>query len=189
MYSESQLRSHIYDLQRFLRRIEQSQGHSQPLAADGIFGPETASHVRDFQRRNGLRITGTADFGTWVAIYEQYLSLLKGDLMPSALLFFPTGADVKLSEGCKGAAVTALQFMLNSPVSHYMNLSPTPITGDYDTATVASVKLAQQACMLPVTGVTDRATWDALALLHNSLFERVPIDWILSEQKRPATQR
>ncbi len=180
MYSESQLRDHIYQLQRFLRRIEQEQGYPQPLVPDGIFGSETSAGVRDFQRRNGLSITGTADYDTWNMIYGQYLALLIGDAMPDALLFFPTGADATLSEGSKGAPVTVLQLMLNTPVPHYMNLSPVPLTGEYDSATVNSVRLFQKNFRLPATGVTDRATWDALAVLHNSLFERVPIDWTLA---------
>ena len=75
MYTDSQRRTHIYDLQRFLRRIQQEQGAVQPLAPDGIFGPETAAAVREFQRRGRLPVTGTANFDTWTAIYAAYLAL------------------------------------------------------------------------------------------------------------------
>ena len=54
MYTDSQRRTHIYDLQRFLRRIQQEQGAAQPLAPDGLFGPETAAAVRDFLERIGV---------------------------------------------------------------------------------------------------------------------------------------
>ena len=64
MYSEAQRRAHIFDLQTFLRRIQLDQAHVHPLVPDGIFGPETAAAVRDFQRRNGLLVTGTAGYET-----------------------------------------------------------------------------------------------------------------------------
>ena len=79
MYSEAQRRAHIFDLQTFLRRIQLDQAHVHPLVPDGIFGPETAAAVRDFQRRNGLLVTGTAGYETWTAIYQAYLLLLLGD--------------------------------------------------------------------------------------------------------------
>ncbi|MFQ9975353.1 MAG: hypothetical protein ACLRVN_03230 [Butyricicoccus sp.] len=38
------------------------------------------------------------------------------------------------------------------------------------------VRRAQQIFQLPQTGLTDRATWQALAGLHNALFRRTPLD-------------
>ncbi len=179
MYSDEQRRSHIYDLQRFLRRIEQEQGYPQPLAPDGIFGPETEAGVKDFQRRNGIPITGTVNYDTWTRIFGQYLALTPWDTMPAAVLFFPTGMDVKLTPGSKGIPVLALQMLLNTPIKHYANLAPIPLTGEYDAATANAVRKAQRSFQLPETGVTDRVTWDALALLHNSLFEHTPLEWVL----------
>ena len=67
MYTDEQRRRHIYDLQTFLRRIQRDQGYPNPIAPDGIFGPETAAAVRDFQRQNSLPVTGAADYGTWLS--------------------------------------------------------------------------------------------------------------------------
>jgi len=179
MYSDEQRRSHIYDLQRFLRRIEQEQGYPQPLSPDGIFGPETEAGVKDFQRRNGIAITGTANYDTWTRIFDQYMALIPGDTMPAAVLFFPTGTDVKLALGSKGIPVLALQMLLSTPIKHYSNLAPIPLTGEYDAVTADAVRNIQKSFQLPETGVTDRTTWDALALLHNSLFEHTPLGWLL----------
>ena len=35
MYTDEQRRSHIFDLQTFLRRIQRDQGYARPIAADG----------------------------------------------------------------------------------------------------------------------------------------------------------
>jgi len=39
-----------------------------PLNADGIFGPETAQRVRDFQRSKGLTMDGVVGPQTWAAL-------------------------------------------------------------------------------------------------------------------------
>lgn len=181
MYTDEQRRSHIYDLQTFLRRIQRGQGYAQPLAPDGIFGPETASAVRDFQRQNSLPVTGTADYDTWTAIYQAYLVLLAGDTLPQAVIFFPASADATLSTGDKGPSVLVLQLMLGTAMPHFADMLPVPLTGEYDAATVAGVRRAQGVFQLPQTGVTDRATWEALALFHNSFFGRTPLGWLTAE--------
>lgn len=179
MYTDSQRKAHIYDLQRFLRRIQQEQGAVQPLAPDGIFGPETAAAVREFQRRGRLPVTGTANFDTWTAIYAAYLALTDLDALPAAVDFFPAGADAKLSRGDKGPSVFVLQLMLGTATPHFGNALPVPLTGEYDTDTENSVRRAQGVFQLPQTGETDRATWAALTLFHNSFFGRTPLAWTL----------
>lgn len=182
MYTEAQRRAHIDNLQRFLRRIQRAQGHLQPLAPDGLFGAETAAAVRDFQRQNGLPVTGTADYDTWTRIYAQYLPLIVGDVLPTAAVVFPPGADACLSPGARGAAVLAVQMMLNTAAPHFSSVPPVPLTGVYDADTTAAVRRAQTVFLLPVTGVTELATWEALALFHNSFAYRTPLPWLLGEQ-------
>ena len=57
----------------------------------------------------------------------------------------------------------------------------TLLTGEYDSDTQAAVRRAQQIFQLPQTGLTDRATWQALAGLHNALFRRTPLGWSMKE--------
>ena len=52
MYTDAQKRSHIFDLQTFLRRIQQSEGSAAPLVPDGIFGAQTAAAVREYQQQH-----------------------------------------------------------------------------------------------------------------------------------------
>ena len=68
MYTDAQKRSHIFDLQTFLRRIQQSEGSAAPLVPDGIWDAKTAASVRDYQQKNFLPVTGTSDQRTWNAI-------------------------------------------------------------------------------------------------------------------------
>lgn len=180
MYTDSQRRTHILDLQRFLRRIQQAQGAVQPLTPDGIFGPETAAAVREFQRRGRLPVTGTANYDTWTAIYAAYLLLTDLDALPAAVDFFPSGTDAKLTRGDKGPSVFVLQLMLGMAAPHFGNALPVPLTGEYDADTETGVRRAQGTLLLPQTGETDRATWTALALFHNSFFGRTPLAWTMA---------
>lgn len=182
MYTDSQRRTHIYDLQRFLRRVQQAGGHPQPLIPDGIFGPETSAGLRAFQQQNRLPVTGTADLDTWTLLYDRYLALAAADLPPAAPAFFPTAPDATLRADSRGPAVFVLQLLLSSAVPHFTDTAPIPLTGVYDTDTARAVRQAQQAFLLPPTGETDRATWDALVHLHDSLFERPPLLWLLENR-------
>ena len=76
MYTDAQKRGHIFDLQTFLRRIQQAEGSAAPLVPDGIWDAKTAAAVRDYQQQNDIPVTGTADFRTWTAIYTAYALLL-----------------------------------------------------------------------------------------------------------------
>ena len=145
MYTDSQRRTHIYDLQRFLRRIQREQGAVQPLAPDGIFGSETAAAVREFQRRGRLPVTGTADFATWTAIYAAYRALTDLDALPAAVDFFPAGMDAKLKRGDKGPSVFVLQLMLGTATPHFGNALPVPSPAN-TTPTPKKACAARRAC-------------------------------------------
>lgn len=180
MYTDAQKRGHIFDLQTFLRRIQQAEGNLAPLVPDGIFGAKTAAAVRDYQQQNGIPVTGTADFRTWTAIYAAYALLLAGDALPLQTSFFPPESDAVLQSGAKGPSVYVLQLMLSEIAPHYNQIAAVPLTGEYDADTQSAVKRAQKIFQLPETGITDRATWQALTGLHNALFRRTPLGWQIS---------
>ena len=184
MYSEAQKRSHIFDLQTFLRRIQQAQGDPAPLIPDGIFDSATAAAVRAFQRQHRLPVTGTADRRTWDAIYAAYAVLAAGDMPPAQTAFFPPQCGAALSPGSKSPSVYVLQLMLCEIAPHYNQIFSVALTGAYDDDTRAAVRHAQQIFQLPQTGITDRATWQALAGLHNALFGRTPLGWSIASKTR-----
>ena len=103
------------------------------------------------------------------------------DAPPLGVDFFPAGADAALQSGDKGPGVLVLQLMLGTAAPHFADIAPTPLTGSYDADTVSAVRRAQGVFLLPQTGVTDRATWDALVRFHNSFFGRTPLSWLTGE--------
>ena len=68
--------------------------------------------------------------------------------------------------------------MLGTALPHFADTIPIPLTGEYDADTTAGIRRAQGIFLLPQTGVTDRATWEALTLFHNSFFDRTPLGWM-----------
>jgi hypothetical protein len=57
---------HVFEVQYRLRRLD-----LYDAAPDGRFGPETEAAVRDFQRQNGLQVTGTVNYRTWRPLIRQ----------------------------------------------------------------------------------------------------------------------
>lgn len=59
---------HVYEVQIRLRRLG-----LLGAAPNGVFGPQTERAVRTFQRRNGLRVTGTVNYRTWRPLIRKSL--------------------------------------------------------------------------------------------------------------------
>ena len=53
----------IRSLQSMLRLLQRHAGKPTTVVPDGIFGPETARAVREFQQQNGLPVTGVVRSG------------------------------------------------------------------------------------------------------------------------------
>ena len=105
--------------------------------------------------------TGTAQ---WAAL-NQALPPLTG--------FAPTNNWPALKSGSSGDAVVWLQMHLLAAGQ------PVTVSGKFDTATGNGVRAVQTAAGLPVTGVTDAATW-LKALSYNP----TAVDW--TQQAKPA---
>ena len=121
---------------------------------DGIFGLRTQDAVTRFQRNKGLQATGIADVATWRA-----LGVICGPLPPAPS---PTPAPVpcpRLALGSRERAVFLLQVLLRE---HGYN--PGRIDGSFGTMTEAAVRQFQTDEHLPVTGVVDVITWEALGV-------------------------
>lgn len=182
MFTDNQRIRHIYDLQRFLRRLQLAQGAPAPLVPDGIFGPETTAALRAFQRQHRLPPSGQADYDTWTALYAAYAQLSTQDQLAETVAFFPPDAQAVLKQGGKGPAILVLQLMLDGTAAHFSSDVPAPApTGSYDAETTASVQQFQRAAGLPDTGITDFATWNALTRLHNALHGKTPAAWLAAE--------
>jgi len=124
----------------------------KPGQIDGIFGSATDAAVRLFQKSKGLTVDGIVGNATLAAIDKALQNLP-----------LPTRPTLKI--GITGADVTLLQQSLTK-----LGYKPGPIDGIFGSATDAAVKLFQKASGLPVNGIVDKITWDAIAKARSLQF-------------------
>lgn len=135
------------------------------LKANGIYGTRTETAVRTFQRVFGLNQTGITDRETWYRILYVYNAVKKLAELDSETEREENDTYFRdLSVGDKGTDVLRMQYYLLIIADALRTTAlPLPvITGIYDNATQATVKGFQQYYGLPVTGVIDESTWNAI---------------------------
>lgn len=87
---------------------------------------------------------------------------------PLPIAVFPDTDGYEVKNGERHSLVSIIQIMLDVLRLYYDAFGNLPISGVFDLSTEGAVKEFQRANRLPVTGVVDRATWDALASEYNS---------------------
>ena len=163
--------SAVRDLQRYLRQLSYVDGRITPPPIDGIYGDETRSAVRDFQKTEGLPETGRVDTPTWELLFSRYEASLVREGAPVPLAVFPRlSKGYALRQGDESFLVRLLQYALSELSLLYKENERVPQSGVYDEATATAVRALQQRALLPETGEVDRATWDALAAIYNRTF-------------------
>lgn len=158
----------ITNLQTYLRAQKTVDPSFPTVAIDGIFDTQTKFALTEFQRRNQLPVTGTADRETWELLYKQYLEIEELNSLPGPIIPFPSYPnDYAIKPGERSFLVSILQYMINEISIVYNTLQPLDINGEYDNATENAVAALQEITRLPSSGVTDRKTWNSIARIFN----------------------
>jgi peptidoglycan hydrolase-like protein with peptidoglycan-binding domain len=124
----------VYAIQHLLR------SHGYDLTADGIFGPQTRTEVRNFQIAKGLGADGIVGPNTWAALIQ----------------------GKQLDQGDTGQAVRALQRLLHDKFG-YANVN---IDADFGPITDNAVRDFQAEYDLDVDGIVGPDTWQALIAIE-----------------------
>ncbi len=153
---------YVREFQYFLNVLGENLAVIPPVAIDGVFGEATENAVRAFQSAYGLPVTGIVDEATWVDLYNAYRGILNSSaqyvngvpvaLFPGYLLVF----------GMQGDEVRLLQEYLSTLSEVYTEIPPVEGNGIFGSATRSAVQAAQSLFGLPVTGIVDALTWDAI---------------------------
>ncbi|MBM6402956.1 peptidoglycan-binding protein [Phycicoccus sp. CSK15P-2] len=143
------------------------------LVVDGSFGPKTLARVKAWQKSRGLAVDGVIDAKDWKVLIARSTSdgasssSSKGGSSSSSSTTssamttrFTALKSTTLRKGSKGSAVRTLQATIRGGVN---------VDSTYGTATERRVKAVQKAAGLPVTGVVDRKTWDAVERMAHPL--------------------
>lgn len=153
----------VRSLQTMLRVIAENDELQPGVIPDGVYGPQTATAVSTFQRRNGLPITGTVDQDTWeriVAVYEPALVQV-GPVVPLEIILEPQQV---IRQGEQNPNLYLVQAILIVLSQAYGSITAPAATGILDIPTANALSEFQTLALLPVTGELDRQTWRHLAL-------------------------
>jgi len=154
-------------MQYFLSFIGHFNRDVPIIAADGIFGVDTETAVRAFQRAYGLREDGIAGRKTWDMILRAYSSVL--DALPSeylsySSLYYP---GYFIQKGASGKVVEQLQSFLRTIARHNSGIPMAETDGSYGVKTESAVSAVQRLAGIPVTGEVGPMTWNAIINMYN----------------------
>lgn len=174
LIKESMINKPIENLQNFLRRI--SYDNSIPkVIPDGIFGGQTKNAVLKFQNEFNLEQTGIVDNKTWNKIQKIYKTTLKKYSVPNPINIFPS-PHFTISDNDENEIVYVVQSILKALGNNFENLNDVEINGKYDEKTKNAVLTIQNASGIKETGVIDKETWEAIAILFETFISNNNIE-------------
>lgn len=168
--SKSAHSRNVREIQEYLREIGYGRNDGTPIVPDGIYGSHTKEAVMNFQRGNGLPVTGEVDRSTWEGIYAYYEDLMINVRIQEGIKPLPA-LDMELSIGDMGLSIMILQAMLNTIAGIYTNVCTVSSAGLYDDNTAKAVSEIQTAAGINPTGKTDIRTWNTIVRFFNAEVE------------------
>jgi peptidoglycan hydrolase-like protein with peptidoglycan-binding domain len=170
----------VKTLQIYLNRISRNYPAIPKIPeADGVYGTETESAVKEFQKIFGLSQTGKTDEATWYKISYIYTSVKRiAELNSEGISLEDISRQYpeELRIGMQSQEINVLQYYLAVIGAYYEAVYPVDITGYFGEETEKSVKSFQRVFGLPQTGVVDRNTWNDLYRAYQGIVETVPAD-------------
>lgn len=153
----------VRNTQIALRALSDVFSDIDSINPDGIFGPETARSVSQFQRRFNLPVTGQVDSETWNRIYSEYDRLAQ-QLQEAEPVHVAWNAP--LAANVQNDAVLFVQMMLNQVAREFINFPLLTLTGIFDPPTEQAVRKFQNVIQQTESGTADRLFWNRLGRIY-----------------------
>lgn len=152
----------VFEAQSYLRNIGRLDSDISRVIPDGIFAEETTEAVKSFQRKYGLRETGTIDYELWELIKKRNSEAVFIASQPKQVTDI-TNEDLPLRKGMDNTLIYTLHLMLNKVAERYENFTPLPLQSLFDDNTEKEVMRWQRVISAEESGEVDKATWNYLA--------------------------
>jgi len=150
------------------------------ITPDGFFAEDTDEAVREFQRIFGLTPDGIVGQATWYAIQRIYNAVKRlSELSSEGISLSEVTKQFPgvLSIGDTGNFVANLQLYIAYVAAYYNTIPSVAVDGIFGEATRDAVYAVQRTFGLPITGVVDAATWDALYRAYLGIVGTVPSEY------------
>lgn len=159
---ESFIAQPIRSLQTMLRVIAEDDKRLPTVVPDGIYGQTTMHAVTEFQRQEGLPLTGITDQQTWDRIVKRYEPALirVNNAEPIEIIMDP-GQVFRV--GDEGPYIYLMQTLLIWLSRDYEDIDAPDHTGVFDEKSQNALASFQRMAALPSTGELDKITWKHLS--------------------------
>lgn len=159
---ESFIQQPIRSLQTMLRVLSEDDGTLPTVVPDGIYGQTTMRAITEFQRREGLPLTGITDQTTWDRIVLRYEdALIRVDKAEPIEIIMDPGQVFVL--GDEGPYIYLMQTLLIVLAQEHGDIAKPEHTGIFDRDTEAALTAFQALAGLEPTGQLDKITWKNLS--------------------------
>ena len=130
----------------------------------GTFDETTQEAVRVFQRIFNLPITGIIDKSTWYRIRRIHAAVTSLAELTSQGIILSELPEYTPSPGPEDIVprIQAVQYFLNVLSAYYDSIPSVDINGILDTQTRTAIMEFQKVFSLPITGLVDEQTWNAM---------------------------
>ncbi len=159
----------VRTIQYYLNIIAYFNPEFNVITLDGIYGPETANAVRQFQRYYGLPVTGVMNTATWNVlnrIYSETVEFLHEGYSGKYGKLYP---GYFLTEGMSGQNIRDLQTYLALIGQNLEAIPEIPVTGYFGTQTREAVTAFQNAFGIPANGAVGPITWNTIVKQYDML--------------------
>ena len=165
-----------------LNRISNNYPAIQKIVEpDGFFSDDTERAVKDFQSIFGLEADGVVGKSTWYAIRRIYNAVKRLNELDSEGISLSEVTDQfegELALGDEGNSVANLQLFINYLAAYYNTIPPTSVDGVFGNETRNAVFSVQSTFDLPITGIVDAATWEAIYRAYLGIVGTVPSEFV-----------
>ena len=169
-------------LQIRLNRISDNYPAIPKIALpDGVFSFDTEEAVKKFQEIFSLTPDGIVGKATWYRTQFIYNAVKRLNELDSEGISLSEVSDQfpeSLDPGTRGVEVANLQYFINYLSAFYDSVPEVTIDGVYGPSTESAVRAAQETFGLPVTGIVDLDTWEAIYRTYLGFVSTIPLKYI-----------